>query len=381
MIYLIPVILCLLGHFLYDRPSGKKKGWWWMWALLYLFLVLMMGLRYKVGGDTYNYMNFFEWCPVISDWSLLNAVDFEPGFSLLTSLIKTFTDSIFVYQTILSAVMTGLLMRFIARNTRFRFLAMLLVYIAVYPYFSTEVVRESLAVTGLLTIYPLLEKKKYLPYCLWSLLLCTIHISAVICFIIPFTQGLHFDKRLIPYLLGILALSFLFVPLMERLASIPFFERRLDSYMHQRYVGYAWTGLRFLYFVLIPALVLYVCKIQYRLTVKFEGIICLQILFGTCMWIAPVVFQRLINYTVVFYLVSAAELLGTLLMDRYRFRKTTDKAFRSRRILSCLLLGLTIVAHSSYYVHLHFYELFIPYHSIFDQVDVPEREKYISGEN
>ena len=380
MIYLVPIILCLLGHYLYDRPSGKNKGMG-MWALLYLFLVLMMGLRYKVGGDTYNYMNFFEWCPVISEWTLLSAVDFEPGFSLLTSLIKTFSDSIFVYQTILSAVMTGLLMRFIARNTRFRFLAMLLVYIAIYPYFSTEVMRESLAVTGLLTIYPLLEKKKYLPYFFVSLLLCTIHVSAVVCFIIPFVRRMHFDKRFIPYLLGFLALSFFFGPLMERLSSIPVLERRIDSYMHQRYVGYAWTGLRFLYFVLIPVLVLHVCKFQYRLTVPFEGMICLQILFGIALWSLPVIFQRLINYTVVFYLVSAAEMLGTLLKDRYRFRKTSDKAFQSRRILSRLLLVLTIVAHSTYYVHLHFYELFIPYHSIFDQVDVPGREKFISGEN
>lgn len=380
MIYLVPIILCLLGHFLYDRPSGKNKGRG-MWALLYLLLVLMMGLRYKVGGDTYNYMNFFEWSPVISDWTLLNAVDFEPGFSLLTSLIKTFSDSVFVYQTILSAVMTGLLMHFISQNTRFRYLAMLLVYIAMYLYFSTEIMRESLAVTGLLTIYPLLEKKKYLPYCLLSLILCTIHVSAVICFLIPFVRRLHFDKRLIPYLLGIIGLSLLFVPLMERLSTIPIFEHRLDAYMHQQYVGYAWTGFRFIYFALIPMLVMHVCKIRYRLPVRFEGIICLQILFGISMWSAPVVFQRLINYTVVFYLVSAAEMLGTLLMDRYRFRKTSDKAFQSRRILSRSLLVLTIVAHSTYYVHLHFYELFIPYHSIFDQVDVPGREKYISGEN
>ena len=377
MIYLVPLIICLLGHYLYDRPKGRKKGMG-LWVVLYLVLVLMMGLRYKVVGDTYNYMNFFQWIPDISGWTLLNAAGFEPGFSLLSSLIKTVSDSIYVYQTVLSALMTGLLMRFVFRNTRFPYLAMLLVYVAMYLYFSTEIMRESLAVVGLLTCYPLLQRKKYLPYCLVVLLLCTFHVSAVICFFIPFARFLHFDRRLIPYLAVVLVFSLLFVPVMERLAGIPVFER-LAIYVHQQNVGYAWTGLRFIYFALIPMLVLYICKIRYRIPVRFEGIICLQILFGLSLWSVPIVFQRLINYTIIFYLVSAAEMMGTLLRDRYFFRNTSRRAFKARKLLSRTLVALTLVAHSSYYIHLQFYQLFLPYHSVFDPVDVPEREKFVQG--
>ena len=379
MIYLVPILLCLLGHYLYDRPGKGKKGRG-LWVVLYLVLVLIFGLRYKVGGDTYNYMNFFEWSPTLSNWTLLNAAGYEPGFSLLTAAVRTVSDSVFVFQTVISALMTGLLMRFVARNTRFPYLAMLLIFVAIYPYFSTEVMRESLALSGLLTIYPLLEKKRYLLYFLLSALLCTFHISAVICFFLPLLRFLRFDRRLLPYLLVVLVLSLLFIPVLDRLSSIPVFER-LGGYVHQQYVGYAWVGLRFIYFALIPILLLYVCKTRYRIPVPFESVICLQILFGFALWSIPVVFQRLINYTVVFYLVAAAELLGTLLRDRFFFKNTSKRAFSARKTLSRALIVLTLVAHSSYYIHLRFYQMFLPYHSVFDQVDVPERERFISGSN
>ena len=379
MIYLIPILLCLLGHYLYDRPGRTKKGRV-LWVVLYFVLVLIFGLRYKVGGDTYNYMNFFEWSPTLSDWTVLNLTGFEPGFSLLTAVIRTFTDSVFVFQTVISALMTGLLMRFVFRNTRFPYLAMLLIFIAIYPYFSTEIMRESLAVTGLLTIYPLLEKKKYLPYFLLSALLCTFHLSAVIWFFLPLLKSLRFNKRLLLYMLIVLVLSWLMVPVLDRLSSIPIFER-LGGYVHQQYVGYAWVGLRFIYLALIPILLLYIGKIRYKIPVRFESIICLQILFGFGLWGIPIVFQRLINYTVVFYLVATAEMLGTLLRDRYFFKNTTDHAFSARRVLSRALLVLTLLAHSSYYIHLRFYQMYLPYHSIFDQVDVPERERFIQGDN
>ena len=262
MIYLIPLLLCLIGMILYDNAEKKSKGNS-LWGLLFVILVSIIGLRYKVGGDTYNYMEFFEYSPDIYDWSFFDLSAFEPGFRLITSLIKTFFDDIYIYQTILSFSMTFMLMRFIRKNTTYKFLAMLLVYIAMYLYFSTEIIRESLAVTGFLTVYSLWEKKKYLFYFMAVLLLCTLHYSAIICLLIPFANRLKLNLTFFVVLFVFVGCSFALFPIVKYLSGFFVFEKllRYDNLIN---VGYGWKGFRFIYFSLLP---LYVLVISFKLVV------------------------------------------------------------------------------------------------------------------
>ena len=95
MIYLLPLFLIIIGFKVYDRPYFQKNGIA-LWFFVFISLVLIIGLRYKVGGDTYNYMNYFAWSPELTYWEPFDASGFEPGFSLLTSAIKTISnDNIF----------------------------------------------------------------------------------------------------------------------------------------------------------------------------------------------------------------------------------------------------------------------------------------------
>ena len=145
MIYLLPLFLLIIGFKVYDRPYTQKKGIG-LWIFVLICLVLIIGLRYKVGGDTYNYMNYFGLSPELNYWEPFDTFGFEPGFSLLTSAIKTISDNLYVYQTIIAFLLTFMLMIFIRRNTPYKFLALLLIYISMFLYFSTEVIRESLAI-------------------------------------------------------------------------------------------------------------------------------------------------------------------------------------------------------------------------------------------
>lgn len=377
MIYFIPLLLCLIGMILYDNAEKKSKGNF-LWGLLFVILVSIIGLRYKVGGDTYNYMAFFEYSPDIYDWSFFDLSAFEPGFRLITSLIKTFFDDIYIYQTILSFLMTFMLMRFIRKNTTYKFLAMLLVYIAMYLYFSTEIIRESLAVTGFLTVYSFWRKKKYLWYYMIVLLLCTLHYSAIICFLIPFANRLKINLTFFLVLFVFVGFSFALFPIVKYLSGFFVFEKllRYDNLIN---VGYGWKGFRFIYFSLLPLYVLNMYHNRFKLESKFESIICLQIIFGVGLWIIPVIFQRLINYTIIFYLVSLAEMTGTILRDTNWERKISGPDLHIQRIMARGLLVLTILAHSTYYIHLDFYKLWVPYHSCFDEIEYADREQFVPG--
>lgn len=377
MIYLIPIILCLLGILVYDNPAKKSKGWL-LWSILFLTLVSIFGLRYKVGADTYNYMHFFSWSPTIDRWEPISLSGFEPGFTWLTAVIKSFTDDIYAYQIVLSFLMTLLLMDFIRKNTDYRFLAMLLVFVSMYFYFSTEVIRESLAIAGLLTVYPLLEKKHYILYILFVLLFSTLHFSALICLILPLANKLSLNRNFFLLLCAFLLCSFALFPLITMLSNYYVFERLL-RYDDNLNVGYGWKGFRFIYFGVLPMYIVNLFHKRYRVPCKFEGIICLQILFSFGLWIIPVIFQRLINYTIIFYLVSLAQMTGTVLRSSDWKKNCASNMLQSQRVMARLLLIITIIAHSTYYIHLSFYKIWIPYHSFFDEVEVTERSKFVPG--
>ena len=123
-----------MGFKIYDKPYKKKNGDF-LWLIFLIILVLIVGLRYKVGGDSYNYITFFIWSSELANWKLFNALEFEPGFSLLTSAIRTLTDNIYVYQTIISFLQAYMIFMFIKLNTTYKFLALLLIYINVFIFF------------------------------------------------------------------------------------------------------------------------------------------------------------------------------------------------------------------------------------------------------
>ena len=165
---------------------------------------------------------------------------------------------------------------------------------------------------------------------------------------------------------------------MQKLSSFFIFQKLL-RYLDQGYVGYAWCALRFIYFSLLPMLTLYLAKNRLKIYVKYEHLICLQILMGVGLWFVPIVFQRLINYTIIFYLVSLADIIGTCLRNQKYRSSISAYSRRCRTQIVSILFLFTILAHSTYYIHLNFYKIFIPYHSIFNPIDEAEREQFVPG--
>lgn len=379
MVYFIPFILCVFGHLKFDREYGHK-GTWFLWVIIYLYLVLLIGLRYKVGGDTYNYMEYFNWCPELDLWEPFDISLFEPGFTLFSSAIKTIWNDIYFYQTVIAAIMVFLLMSFIKQNTRYIYIGMLLVYVSMFLYFSTEIIRESIAVCICLLSYKLLENKKYLLYYAIALLSLTIHSSASFMLILPFFLRIRLNGRFLLVLLSFMFICLLLSPLIEYLSNYYIFEKLL-RYNHMGNVGYAWKGFRTIYFSVIPFVIMYLCKFKYKIVPKFESIVCVQILMGIGIWFYSVIFQRLINYTCIFVFVSIAEMLGTILCSKEYRLKYSNRIINIRRKTARILLVLLIAFHSSFYIHLSFYERYYPYHSVFDPVDEPLREKYVAGQD
>jgi hypothetical protein len=93
MIYLAVFILVLILAYLYDfKNYGKNAGFWY--KFLMLIFIAVSGFRYKVGGDTLAYFDFFEEYPFISE---LKNYDFiyskwDPFWVILSSISKSIVN-------------------------------------------------------------------------------------------------------------------------------------------------------------------------------------------------------------------------------------------------------------------------------------------------
>lgn len=186
MVYAIILILILIGIFRYDYLKREQ------WKLPYyifigILLVLLAGLRYRVGIDTPQYMAFFEKVPVLSQLRPQEFSDsrFAPGFVIFISFCKTLSNEFAFFQLLESFIVNIVIFRFFLHNTRKIFVAILLYYCIVYTDFNMEIMREAISVSCFLLAWPFFRDNRWLPYYLLILLGISFHISAIPLLFLP----------------------------------------------------------------------------------------------------------------------------------------------------------------------------------------------------
>lgn len=186
MIYLIPLIFTLYLVYHYDY-RGHTKYKVLCYVILLVLLICIAGFRYRLGGDSIMYENYFEWAPKIGE---LRASDFTknrfaPGYVAMQSLIRTFTSDFMWLQLFHATIVCSIIFWFFYVNTKKPFIAVLLFYFMLYVFFLMEVMRESLAVCMFLISWPMLRDGKWLKYYLCSVLALCFHISSLFMLFLP----------------------------------------------------------------------------------------------------------------------------------------------------------------------------------------------------
>ena len=148
MIYLIVLIILLFFAIIYDfgtADSGRDISYY----LILVGLICLSGFRYKVGGDTFMYMEEFPNLPDLSGLS-----NYETGVNkrqplwiLFAAISKSISQEFYVLQIFHAIIVNTLIFRFIKENTKYIFTAVLFYFIGYYCYFNFEILRESLAIS------------------------------------------------------------------------------------------------------------------------------------------------------------------------------------------------------------------------------------------
>ena len=146
MTYLIAFVLILYFWVLVDIKKYVKLRTIGL-IVCTLVLVLIAGLRYRVGGDSLHYMDIY---PAMPTFAQLKETDFSEGYGplwyLFCAISKVFGNN-FVCLQILHAVIVNVtfLCVFVRKSTN-TFACLLIYFLIYYLYYNMEILREALAV-------------------------------------------------------------------------------------------------------------------------------------------------------------------------------------------------------------------------------------------
>lgn len=182
-VYIILFLLIVFCIIRYDIGAKKQINSKQSFYFCCIILSLVAGLRYHIGSDTANYIEYFEEVPTLGDF--FKTLDIQelsqPLWFLLLSIVKILFGDFLAFQLIHAFIVNLLIGRFIYKQSKKPFIALLAYYCCCWWNFSFEIMRESLCVAiylNLLSTY--VSSNNTIKFILSSIPLLFIHMFAFI---------------------------------------------------------------------------------------------------------------------------------------------------------------------------------------------------------
>lgn len=187
-VYIIPMILCLLFHFL--KIDKKKKDVLYFLLIGYLFII--SAIRYNVGQDYQHWIEVYNWI----DNGIEAGGYVETGYKYLNIIIQSIPIfNVYWLFVLTSAIIIFGFGYFIKKNTKDDYLFLsLFLFIGTGVFFaSLNLVRQYLSIVIVLYGLKYLYKKEYIKYVVMIVIASLFHTSALI--MIAFMIFYYFFKN------------------------------------------------------------------------------------------------------------------------------------------------------------------------------------------
>lgn len=385
MIYLFVVVFSFFLVLL-DSINRKSKticiANFYCLFLLFLLLVCVTGFRYRVGIDTLNYMENYSQVPSLADfsWEYFFEGDYEFLYVLLVNISRVFSDSFFSFQFLQVAIVNTVIFRFAIKYSANVYIYIFLYIMMGYLYFNTEILRESIAICCFILSWEYLQNGDYKKYYAWVVIALLGHYSASFCLFLPCIKKMKLRINFLFVLLGVLLISILGVGLLvnniDLLASIlpKNLLGKIYAYFVNDYNRLGPMGILFglIFNVCTPLMLIYLSNKKNVVRNKeIEAFICLYVIVSI-LGIFFIIFSRFNNYLLPIYILYLCNFISE---RRERFKKQS--------IFNMVFTGWILLAFIYPYLKstedvasgTHFYNGWVPYHSVFDPLQVPERER------
>lgn len=345
--------------------------------LAFSSFVLIAGVRYKIGGDTLTYMEWYEQgIPLLNEMSLFNMSNandthFDYLWVAFCTFCGLFSDDYFFMQFVHALIINTVYFYFIYKNTKYRFTALLLYFSMGFLYFNTEIMRESLAIAVFLLSLPSFYKKKWIRYYLFAVVAFLFHTSAMLIFFFPFFRFIRINKFFIYSILIIIPLTGIIWSFFQEYIQLFFIfsniESKVTSYFDEKYApNLNGIILMMIIYVILPLILVLLSKKDKK--IKEAPFIWLYIVLGIFTIYNGTVFTRFQNYMFFPFIIW----LSNVPFDARNILKPAKA-----RLIILLIFLFFAGRHYNYfkedYMGVYFYERYFPYNSIVTKKEHPFR--------
>lgn len=244
---------------------GNKRRFAGFPVFLYgLFLILLIGLRYQVGGDWWSYFPYVQRFAGLPFYELFFVR--EPGYGLLNWLGANWGGGVFLVNTFCGLIFTYGLISFVRDQPR-PWLALTLAF----PYLITVVAmgysRQGVAIGLELLALLSLQRNKLLQYLFWIAVASTFHRTVLVLMVLPastLSGSLRFSQ-LIRLVLLVISAYGLYSAFIE-----PDLDYFVQGYLESRYESQG--ALIRVILCTLPAVVYLLNRVRFQLPFTLQRI-------------------------------------------------------------------------------------------------------------
>ena len=380
--YLIILLVYIIGYVKYGTERSYRSNLFYIFECI--LLILLWGLRYRVGGDSIRYESYFEFLPTIENIETYDYKNssFQPFWLYYNVFIKLICDDFRFFQIVHSLTINSLLFLFISKNCKNRFLSILIYYILYSSYFSTEILREILSVITFLYASQFLLKRRYVTYFLIAFIAVMFHVSALFLFILPLLllcySNEHPVRSLIIWSFTFFILSSFLLKIIPYDIMSSLLSSSYNEYLDNIVSGKSLFNFNGILLNLIQQTVVFVPTI---ILIKQKNKDLSQILFIYClvsiMGVQFFFISRLYNYFYIFLIIAYSDLF--LKMRKNKLAAKTSFFLKLTFVL-LFFFRFTFYNRSKGFIVGSMYNRYYPYYSILAPQKDPIREKMIEFE-
>ena len=368
MTYLILIIIFLIPLFGHLSVKVSQRYYWFEC----ITVILVMGLRYYVGGDTIGYMTKYDYASPIYDLSVVDFViaEYQPLWVVVQSICKTISEDFYILQLFVSTVINITVFWVIEKYASNKFLAGFLYMISNMLNFNCEVLRAAFSISVFFLAYEELLKKNLFRYYILVIIAFLFHDQAIILFLIPFVMP-FLRKPMSPVLLCILFLTgFLFTlpPVIALYA--PYLPGDRGEKFAQGYASMSIGSVFGMIRTIISVYLIYFItrtnfiKSNEKLLPAVNIYLCCNVI-GICM---PIFITRVSQFFVIYYICALSTFIY---LYKRSLAKTAVVAVWIFGVFRYYTQDVTSWVNSNEHAtdRYYFYERFFPYYSIWEEPD------------
>lgn len=225
--YWLLFFVCAIGAFLYRHRSDSGGQRTPLLVAAGLFISLMVGLRFEVGGDWFAYVHIFERLHYVSLGSALSMSD--PGYAAVNWIVQELGFDIWLVNLICASIFTWGLMHFVSRQPN----PWLAIAVAV-PYLIVVVAmgytRQAVAIGFIMAALGSVRELSVVRFSLLILLAATFHKTAIV--MLPLMALSQTRNKIIR--VGLFAVLFL---ILFQLFVSSELDRLMQNYVKDQYLS------------------------------------------------------------------------------------------------------------------------------------------------